>query len=318
MSECASQTTHSRFFRLSGEVTWGDNQSTQETSFNDANPTRERVRFGEDPSKAGEPDGSKVFYDHDEARARASSSAAAVAAAASGWDTGGGAWGNDVKKGVYAPAGPEPAQQQPGSPARQTAAPLQAKHGETLSLVRLRQKTRDMTKSNTAAEFKRLPNVLPDPKLLPREGLELTRNARCFPFPRSRVRVTPSSNPNNSDFINASYVRGPNPTDNDRTFIVTQAPMSGHHEGKLRTVEAFWHMIWNEHVRIVVMLEGSTAYWPDKKEGDVMQAGGIKLKMVRAPAYICAELRFCVAPSLHATYLRQVPMLEDSGYWHIW
>lgn len=262
---------------------WGDKPATQETNFGNANPTQKRVKFGEDPSKASDPHSTtKVYYDHEE-KDRRDRATAAVATAASDWDTGGGEWGTDAKKGVYAPATSDPLQRSPKSPARRAGAPPQGKHGESLSLVRLRQKTREMSHDNTAAEFKQLPNALPDPKSLPHDGLELTRNARYFPFPKTRVRVEPTSNPNGSDYINASYVRGLDPNDH-RAFIVTQAPMSGHHEGKLRTVEAFWHMVWHEHVRIAVMLEGSTAYWPDKKEGDEIQAGGIKLKMVSSGA----------------------------------
>lgn len=97
------------------------------------------------------------------------------------------------------------------------------------------------------------------------------RYNNIFPFEHSRVRLqnVPS---HGCDYINASFVKA---NYSNRKYIATQAPIP-------QTFDDFWRVIWEQDVRVVVMLtaesEGgqvkSHSYW---KSGDY---GSIKVKQL--------------------------------------
>lgn len=112
------------------------------------------------------------------------------------------------------------------------------------------------------------------------------------PFDATRVRVLPpfmidgDSEP--SDYINASFIsdviKG-----TDRKYIAAQGPSDD-------TTPAFWHMIWQYDVRVVIMLTAvvescgikCNAYWPDGV-GDSRKYNQLSIQLfdiAEAPNYV--------------------------------
>ncbi|KAL4232771.1 hypothetical protein ACF0H5_007459 [Mactra antiquata] len=100
------------------------------------------------------------------------------------------------------------------------------------------------------------------------------RWVNILPFDHSRVKLQQIDDDDpTSDYINANYMPGFN---NQREYIATQGPLPG-------TVDDFWRLVWEQDVRVIVMLtqckEGNKVkcekYWPDelrepKQYGDVV------------------------------------------------
>lgn len=152
-------------------------------------------------------------------------------------------------------------------------APTRTTH---LSLVRLRKKTREMTPENITAEFKQIPNKPYPVSKLPAEAKMYTRNLKFVPLPGSAVKVNPKENEANTRYINASYV--PGPSGEPKRYIVTQAPQSGRHssQGKGKTIDAFWSMVFAHRCNVIVMIEGSQPYIPEEV-GDTAMFHKIKV-----------------------------------------
>ncbi|KAJ2858363.1 phosphotyrosine-specific ptp2-like protein [Coemansia erecta] len=106
-------------------------------------------------------------------------------------------------------------------------------------------------------------------------GLELgakNRYNNIYPFDSNRVRLRSTS----SDYINASYVsyfNGP-------LYIATQGPLPA-------TVADFWQMVWEQRVRVIVMLtrvfengrEKCHRYWPQSPGGaSAVQHGDLRIE----------------------------------------
>ncbi|XP_019746742.1 receptor-type tyrosine-protein phosphatase eta-like [Hippocampus comes] len=72
---------------------------------------------------------------------------------------------------------------------------------------------------------------------------EKNRYPYILPYDHCRVRLSIQNFPN-SDYINANFVPGGG---SERDFICTQAPMRN-------TMEDFWRMVWEQNVRIIVMV----------------------------------------------------------------
>ena len=90
------------------------------------------------------------------------------------------------------------------------------------------------------------------------------RYNNIFPYDHSRVRLQ-SVSEDKCDYINASYVKA---SRSNRRYIATQAPIPA-------TFQDFWKLVWEQDVRVVVMLtaerEGgqvkSHAYWNSENHG---------------------------------------------------
>ncbi|XP_063908292.1 receptor-type tyrosine-protein phosphatase S-like [Zophobas morio] len=90
------------------------------------------------------------------------------------------------------------------------------------------------------------------------ENANKNRYNNILPYDDTRVILQGNSE---GDYINANYVDG---YDVPKAFIATQAPLPS-------TVDDFWYMIWQDNVKIIVMLTEieengrvkSEKYWPE-------------------------------------------------------
>ncbi|XP_063908270.1 receptor-type tyrosine-protein phosphatase F-like isoform X2 [Zophobas morio] len=90
------------------------------------------------------------------------------------------------------------------------------------------------------------------------ENANKNRYNNVLPYDDTRVILQGNSE---GDYINANYING---YDVPKAFIATQAPLAS-------TVYDFWYMIWQENVKIIVMLTEieengrvkSEKYWPE-------------------------------------------------------
>lgn len=97
-------------------------------------------------------------------------------------------------------------------------------------------------------------NKLPRPKYSSNEAqkienAKLNRFSRLLPYDHSRVRLKPDSSSSNT-YINASQITIPgyNTTNTTSTYIAAQSPFNS------ETMRDFWRMIYQQEVRVVVML----------------------------------------------------------------
>ncbi|XP_066252310.1 uncharacterized protein [Euwallacea similis] len=95
------------------------------------------------------------------------------------------------------------------------------------------------------AEFEDIPQITARTSELP-EGCDTkNRYANVIPLPETRVYLAPIDGYANSDYINASYVTGPNNTKG--YYIATQGPMQN-------TMDDFWRMVWEQQAKVILML----------------------------------------------------------------
>ena len=93
---------------------------------------------------------------------------------------------------------------------------------------------------------------------------------------------SPANDPSFSDYINASWIHG---YARENAFIASQGP-------RRSTVEQFWHMLWQENVKVIVMLtnlfeDGKNKcemYWP-MEVGQISTHGRVKIKMIEENAF---------------------------------
>ncbi|XP_068104893.1 tyrosine-protein phosphatase non-receptor type 18 [Hyperolius riggenbachi] len=108
------------------------------------------------------------------------------------------------------------------------------------------------------------------------ENLKKNRYKDILPYDQTRVPVTFLEDEAGSDYINASFIQG---VDKQPRYIATQGPLS-------HTVLDFWRMIWQYHVKVIVMAcrevehgkKKCERYWP-LDEGPV-QYGAITVSTV--------------------------------------
>jgi len=153
-------------------------------------------------------------------------------------------------------------------------------------------------------EFQRLERLASDTIQRRTEVAELPASRRrnrykdIVPFDANRVTVAPykvDGDREASDYINASFISDLH-TGHPRKYIAAQGPGE-------ETSPAFWSMVWQYKVRVVVMLtnlvEGCgypslkcALYWPDKV-GDSRRFGDLEVQLfdsAEAPHYIVRKL----------------------------
>ncbi|XP_067942829.1 receptor-type tyrosine-protein phosphatase epsilon-like [Watersipora subatra] len=96
-----------------------------------------------------------------------------------------------------------------------------------------------------------------------------SRYKGLYPADSYRVKLKPdhAASKRSTDYINASYIQG---YKKEITYIAAQGPTE-------TTVDDFWLMIWQQKIRVIVMVTGAieygrvkcVQYWPDDP-GDVM------------------------------------------------
>merc|ERR1719334_507148 len=153
-------------------------------------------------------------------------------------------------------------------------------------------------------EFQRLERLAADTIHRRASIAELPGNKRrnrykdIVPFDANRVPVPPFKTPGDkepSDYINASFVSD-QVSGGARKYIAAQGPGD-------ETTPAFWSMVWQYNVRVLVMLtnlvEGSgypslkcALYWPDSV-GETRYFGDLEVQLfdkAEAPHYIVRKL----------------------------
>ncbi|TSK13559.1 Tyrosine-protein phosphatase non-receptor type 12 [Bagarius yarrelli] len=75
------------------------------------------------------------------------------------------------------------------------------------------------------------------------ENVKKNRYKDILPFDHSRVKVTLKTANQDTDYINANFIKG---VDGPEAYIATQGPLPN-------TVLDFWRMLWEYHVTVIVM-----------------------------------------------------------------
>ncbi|XP_029477451.1 receptor-type tyrosine-protein phosphatase V-like isoform X2 [Oncorhynchus nerka] len=118
---------------------------------------------------------------------------------------------------------------------------------------------------------------------------EKNRYPYILPYDHSRVRLSLLDSQLHSDYINASYVPG---GCTERDFICTQGPLRS-------TIADFWRMVWEQNVRIIVMVTAlkqkdmvlCDEYWP--MEQGTVSYGAVQVTTVsrkRRPDYFITTI----------------------------
>uniref|UniRef100_A0A671MLG5 protein-tyrosine-phosphatase n=1 Tax=Sinocyclocheilus anshuiensis TaxID=1608454 RepID=A0A671MLG5_9TELE len=74
-----------------------------------------------------------------------------------------------------------------------------------------------------------------------KENVKKNRYRDILPYDQTRVCLAPTTSEYESDYINASFIKGLN-----RSYIATQGPLSS-------TLVDFWRMIWQHNVKVIIM-----------------------------------------------------------------
>ncbi|XP_041802351.1 tyrosine-protein phosphatase non-receptor type 22 [Chelmon rostratus] len=137
-----------------------------------------------------------------------------------------------------------------------------------------RQKAADEEAPNgIAEEFARLKNqstkyrtdkTYPTRTAEKQDNIKRNRYKDIVPFDHSRVKLTLITSKNDTDYINASFIKG---VSGSRAYIATQGPLP-------HTVLDFLRMLWEYNIQVVVMAcrefemgkKKCERYWPQKQE----------------------------------------------------
>lgn len=96
------------------------------------------------------------------------------------------------------------------------------------------------------------------------DNIKKNRYKDIVPFDHSRVKLTLATTKNDTDYINASFIKG---VSGSRAYIATQGPLP-------HTVLDFMRMLWEYNIKVVVMAcrefemgkKKCERYWPQKQE----------------------------------------------------
>lgn len=141
------------------------------------------------------------------------------------------------------------------------------------------------------------------------ENMSRNRYYDIIPYDRSRVVLSTPSPPENSDYINASFLEG---LAGAKEYIFTQGPL-------MRTFGDFWQMVWEQKTLVIVMLTKEEErgrikchkYWPSSvgEEITLDNIGGIRVKLVDEQTMSNGEVT-----------LRQIKVVkgdETRRVWHL-
>uniref|UniRef100_A0A803YFI0 protein-tyrosine-phosphatase n=1 Tax=Meleagris gallopavo TaxID=9103 RepID=A0A803YFI0_MELGA len=84
------------------------------------------------------------------------------------------------------------------------------------------------------------------------ENVKKNRYKDILPFDHSRVKLTLKTPPQDSDYINANFIKG---VHGPKAYVATQGPLAN-------TVIDFWRMIWEYNVAVSTYLKTGIVYYP--------------------------------------------------------
>ncbi|XP_070523488.1 uncharacterized protein [Cardiocondyla obscurior] len=162
-------------------------------------------------------------------------------------------------------------------------------------------------------EFTGIPQVSAKIDELP-PGAELkNRYANVIPLPETRVPLQKVNNDALTEYINASYVRGPKNA--MKYYIACQAPMES-------TVTDFWRMIWEQQCKVIIMLtdlvenevEKCTEYIPPSEVTDCHRLyGDFQVTLKKREA----KEKYAIS-TLHLKNLENNTFREVFHIWYLW
>ncbi|XP_063980237.1 mucin-2-like isoform X2 [Diachasmimorpha longicaudata] len=162
-------------------------------------------------------------------------------------------------------------------------------------------------------EYSGIPQVSARIDELPPGAEVKNRFANVVPLPETRVPLAKINNDPLSEYINASYVRGPkNAT---KYYIACQAPIES-------TVTDFWRMIWEQQSKVIIMLtdliengvEKCAEYIPPSEITDCHRLFGdyqVTLKKRET------KEKYAIS-TLHLKNLENNTYREISHIWYLW
>ncbi|CAD1475075.1 unnamed protein product, partial [Heterotrigona itama] len=162
-------------------------------------------------------------------------------------------------------------------------------------------------------EFAGIPQVSAKIDELPAGAEVKNRYANVIPLPETRVLLQKINNDPLTEYINASYVRGPkNAT---KYYIACQAPMES-------TVIDFWRMIWEQQCKVIIMLtdlvengvEKCTEYIPPSEITDCRRLyGDFQVTLKKRET----KEKYAIS-TLHLNNLEKNTFREVYHIWYLW
>ncbi|KAG7188946.1 hypothetical protein KM043_008546 [Ampulex compressa] len=162
-------------------------------------------------------------------------------------------------------------------------------------------------------EFSGIPQVSAKIDELPAGAEVRNRYANVIPLPETRVPLQKTNNDPLTEYINASYVRGPKNA--MKYYIACQAPLES-------TVTDFWRMIWEQQSKVIIMLtdlvengvEKCTEYIPPSEVTDCHRLYGdyqVTLKKRET------KEKYAIS-TLHLKNLENNTFREVFHIWYLW
>ncbi|XP_011066902.1 PREDICTED: uncharacterized protein LOC105153634 [Acromyrmex echinatior] len=162
-------------------------------------------------------------------------------------------------------------------------------------------------------EFAGIPQVSAKIDELPSGAEVKNRFANVIPLPETRVPLQRLNNDTLTEYINASYVRGPkNAT---KYYIACQAPIES-------TVTDFWRMIWEQQSKVIIMLtdlvenevEKCTEYIPPSEITDCHRLyGDFQVTLKKRET----KEKYAIS-TLHLKNLENNTFREVFHIWYLW
>ncbi|KAM0724737.1 Tyrosine-protein phosphatase non-receptor type 7 [Formica fusca] len=162
-------------------------------------------------------------------------------------------------------------------------------------------------------EFTGIPQVSGKIDELPPGAEVKNRYANVIPLPETRVQLQKLNNDVSTEYINASYVRGPkNAT---KYYIACQAPIES-------TVTDFWRMIWEQQCKVIIMLtdlvengvEKCTEYIPPSEVTDCHRLyGDFQVTLKKRET----KEKYAIS-TLHLKNLENNTFREVFHIWYLW
>ncbi|XP_018346669.1 PREDICTED: uncharacterized protein LOC108751130 [Trachymyrmex septentrionalis] len=162
-------------------------------------------------------------------------------------------------------------------------------------------------------EFAGIPQVSAKIDELPPGAEVKNRYANVIPLPETRVPLQRLNNDVLTEYINASYVRGPkNAT---KYYIACQAPIES-------TVTDFWRMIWEQQSKVIIMLtdlvenevEKCTEYIPPSEITDCHRLyGDFQVTLKKRET----KEKYAIS-TLHLKNLENNTFREVFHIWYLW